>query len=1456
MGSSELQVGDFLASDHGDEAWRLADGRLRAADDGRFVAEGNSTILEYPGLRLELQGSGEFSLVDGRLVDWGHPAELSVEEVTDEALAMLGIDSAEHGLMRFDPISGLWTVVSGGFVRDGIEFRPGRRFDWNTLGIRTDGERTGLREDVALREDRTEKSTSSEVRQVPSPETPADTRPIGGRVVDAMTRQPIENARVLLTYSHRPEGYPPIADESAQIWTRTQRSGEFVVPRFRPEDPRIQLHIQVDHPQFVVTAVVRSSLNDSSERRDSNGDWPYLEISARRALTRDHRFRDYSGEPLASVPVWVERVIPDPYTPSDLLPGERQRARSGEVLYTDDVGTLRLSDGWRRVESLLDSLLIPWSAETAGTPNWLSRARAQLAREDSALEPVIRVFVESPIQQSLLIADRSSLALSDSLVEVEIPDEGRLWMTRTDANGELRLGLNPDKRLPNPRTVRLRTLAPEIANERVSLLLPDPQPTVQLNRSTAPRVRLRLVDSEGDGVFPEQFTTDLDLTPVYRDRDGNIELVGKVPGDRSRIDVAIRDYLPTFASITPTPRARARIDLGEVLVGRGDEIELRWSGVSDRALELVLFDEQLFERHLNQPTGASPRSSTASRSWYYRLESETSGEGRFVIRGLEDGRRYRYSVRGPGVEPQEDEFVFAPTLAEKGIDIVLRLKNERRIRTMGQLSSADVQAWNRSDTFAALPGEPRLREQYRVIERYFLGTPDDPHVAASYPLSPDGRFGSDRVQPRARRTEILILSAGFSPESDREFARLGPQTSVQAVNVDFGTVSLVQTRRRAFLFFNPTLGWVPAPSDVSLLAQVDRNHELVHLREKSGALLARHLLPGAYQLQWTESSGRQGRYSFTVEADEPEQILVVPRPDYAGREVLISVVDPDEQPVTASVQAWPGSLPRGRDSLSPVRRPVSSGRDLGGGVYAVELSGDGSHVIRIESPPFLSASIELPRPENAAAIGPQQPVVLRAAAQLEARVRDVNEALFRGALSIDWEPDAVTSGDAIEYLRRDGATVVAVLERGDLNVTGLAPGARPLTFRAEASNGTVTLPLTLDPGRNRVARIDLEEHRAIRGVVYLPDGRPAENAEVALIALSADAPSFLGRLPLASMPPVEPNYRAQTDAQGFFEIDIVTTEADPSFVLVARKQGWLDAVEDPIDLRSIDRILTLGWGNELWVDAGYERGASKDYRFDLTYEPYQNRGGAQSFGPARLLGSIDALPRGAERLSFPNVAPGRYTLKWTLTEPHPDAQPVARSVEISEGVRDGLDLRLDLAFESATATFLGQRLPVGWLLLTDDPGDPDRTFWARVRDSEVLAPVPGGAGQLFAAVIPERDPIPTVDFSTGQARPIPIRRSVGHGLNIDYVAYDFELQFEPEFFGERPYLMLWPRLEWRFGSWHEVEAEPIPIAGPTLRYSLLSPGFWKYQIRESLTQGWTSARTTELVDDMILRVLR
>ncbi len=165
-----------------------------------------------------------------------------------------------------------------------------------------------------------------------------------GTLYDLGTGATLTGARILATAYHGTNdplnaGYPALFQEVVEVET----GGSFHLPIFDPDDPRLLVHLQIDHPSYLPVTVVL-------ERRDTvAAEWQQREIQLRRGLTSRVQITTADRRPLARVPV---RVVPthDGHALLEretvwvaLRRSERLIAR-GEpsVRYTDDAGYLRL----------------------------------------------------------------------------------------------------------------------------------------------------------------------------------------------------------------------------------------------------------------------------------------------------------------------------------------------------------------------------------------------------------------------------------------------------------------------------------------------------------------------------------------------------------------------------------------------------------------------------------------------------------------------------------------------------------------------------------------------------------------------------------------------------------------------------------------------------------------------------------------------------------------------------------------------------------------------------------------------------------------------------------------------------------------------------------------------------------------------------------------------------------
>ncbi|MCA8960281.1 MAG: hypothetical protein KDC38_07195, partial [Planctomycetes bacterium] len=829
------------------------------SDGGWKVVDGAAEVsgawwIAKDGARLEIEGRTVRSLGDARFTAEGLPEvsdgiiEIAVADDWDSGEAMVEAGTT----LRVTPDSVV--VVVGSVTIEGAE-----RFGARVTLVRT---AAGLRNPVVS--DRT-----------------IDAREWTGQVIDARTGEGLAGVPIRVVFSHSPDGYPPAPFAEHRLDIQSEAGGLFRIPTQHPEDPRLRAHLQVMDPRFAPFVRV-------TEPQGMDGRWPRTTIALRPAHTVPFYFFDIDQTPLTEMAIAVQEYA-DPYLAADRPTGEAAEAEryaveygaasKQVVFYTDDEGVVPLSREWVRRLDLLHPDYVELNEEDP-EPIWKSRMELAFVSLEPYLRPSIRVVKVAPVVSRYVLTDRNGSPLDAMEIEVEVPEEGRWFRLFTDAEGGFGFGV--DERLRDqeptknePIQFQLTSRSPRLWRHTMSLVNPAPEAIYAFDVREATTLRLRCVrrDEEGRvvGIEPEQLAIGLDVTPVFRDPSGEVAYRGSVPDGGEHIWLEIRGYLPLELALPTNIRGDAEVDLGEVEFGRGTSVELRVEGLPREAyprarltVSSAFIDGQVFE---------------------YRLRDD----GSVRVEGLLEGHRYLLVVDGENVPRLIDEMWVRSDVIEGGHTIALREEwtPDRDLFVAGRIAGLDTGSTN----------------DYRVVERFYYGDPRDPVILASYPLAPDGAFGSWRVMPRPAQVEVLVLGRGSG------FAHVSPRVlSHGAGSFQAGPLAITRTRTGVFTFVYEGIGWTRPPADVRLVAEVDRNHEVARLErhEDQIRLLVSHLLPGRYSLQWEEADGERGSHSFEVENSTFELQETVLRVPVGEVPVLFAATDSRGVPVAgAAVAARP-----------------------------------------------------------------------------------------------------------------------------------------------------------------------------------------------------------------------------------------------------------------------------------------------------------------------------------------------------------------------------------------------------------------------------------------------------------------------------------------------------------------------------------------------------------------------
>jgi hypothetical protein len=168
------------------------------------------------------------------------------------------------------------------------------------------------------------------------------------------------------------------------------------------------------------------------------------------------------------------------------------------------------------------------------------------------------------------------------------------------------------------------------------------------------------------------------------------------------------------------------------------------------------------------------------------------------------------------------------------------------------------------------------------------------------------------------------------------------------------------------------------------------------------------------------------------------------------------------------------------------------------------------------------------------------------------------------------------------------------------------------------------------------------------------------------------------------------------------------------------------------------------------------------------------------------------------------------------------------------GTTSSLVLRIAARPVEGEAFLNGAPLALGWIVLVPDPSAPGDAFAGRVRDGRFTVPVPARGDAAWAALVPERDPLPWPRFDRGECLPVAIpewRNVLRKGfLSIRYFAHDFVLEVSPRFLGEHPDAEIeFPHHLGNPGGFRKVLRKE-PLDRSPFRLDLLPPGRFGFKV--------------------------
>ena len=1215
--------------------------------------------------------------------------------------------------------------------------------------------------------------------------TPARGPAPWGTVVNAADLLPVPGARVRAVFSYSDDGYPPIDEEGSEATVTTGPNGTYHLPAFRAGDLRVRLHLEVDAPGF------ETALRVVQEGRQSDGRWPYSTIRMRRAITSPVRILAPDGSPAAGLAV-SSATIRDSFLGEDVWEdGQSTRRDRLRIRYTDADGRLRLG-----LNEFFDIHHPSWylvTGENQRTP--FECGPSDFAPPEGELR---EFFTAAARMDRVRLQDHDSRPLADVGVEIVL-DGQPLVRVRTDEAGFFEVAAKP--RCPaappvselNPRRGTLRTLESDLWRVELPLAIPTAQQRriIDARRSASIVLRARVVDDRESRPGPaDGIALDRDLTVVLAQEDGLAVFAGTLPRPGDLLECFLPGYSPVPIIMPSFVDGSKEVDLGQVEFRATAPVPVHLSAsaaILERAV-FLLVDTRYPSRPLRVPF---------------------AGRSTIEVPGVRVGRSYRWAVEGSQIAPLDGEFDARPETFD-GLHLQAMASDERRYRVRGSL--AGIESLTEDE-----------RAAYRVVERYFLVGEDEPLTFASYPLAPDGSFGSVRLLPPVEEAEVVVVGARGRIATARAAIDFD---AVPALH-DFGELPIRVPRRAQVRFELVGFGMIgTVPDDLVVWSDTDAYHEVarVFLDDGGLAVTIENLFAGRYVLRWGDTGRRRTQLgqSFTFDVRPLDEALEFVAPRVLGREevIRIELADLEGVPIDGATLSLADET-----ALEPEV-----------GVYELLIDTHEENRIAIVADEFLPVDLVLPPRQI-----PAEPIRLRRAVPAVAEVRGPDAARFEGNLRVTWIEEVVGARSPRAAAPRiEPHPVEFVVQRGGLESNRFPEGELGLVIEHIASPLRTEFDATLRPRRrNELGRIDLAETRTLRGVVLLPDGSAAAEAEVRLVD-----PDQAQVFPQRPFDPRNVAFSAQTDRTGQFEIDGLPIDFADRWALVAHLDGWNDAIVDPLPRRIADFELFLQYETRLFVRCGYRDGRNRpEFEFRLRYsadgENYLDLGPIAPNRAARRSGA-------PELLEYSGVTPGIYRLEWNLLATGETLDAV--EVQASAFVLEELSLVVEESFIAGTAILNGETLRDGWITVATDPADPSTRRRGRVQRGRFELPVPSGTEEIFVALVPAA--AGGLDLRQEWGEAVPYRRyDIGlapRNLEVEYEAYDLEIRFDRDLVDREDDLRIeFPHYEWVDGRW-ESEPREEPVRGERFRLRVMSPGNFPFRV---IGRNWTRSRVVVIEDE-------
>jgi len=1356
------------------EGWTYRDGEVEKTEDGAYETLTGFSI-EQLAIEVTFAPQSRFRFEEGTPILQGGSMEVAAERETTFGPFQLPGGSGLH----FNETE--IVVGAGGVLIDGTFIPANTRFP--------------------------RKNAPAKVEQ-PNPITD------GGRVFDASTGEPLGAARVFFTLSDHPDGDTSIAGlPPALSETTTDNQGRFSVPEIQDAQARRWLRVEAHAPGFVPAIEV------TEEPITLSGEWPFFQLGLRRAWLTEYAFYLPEEIPIPATAVRITRLA-DSYIPEDGVSPLRRgdveilpsRTLNGRVLAIRDRDRIELTD----------PTLVPYPAWLP-RPNWAGTDSETGVGTTGQPEPIYSLCLYAETQATHQLVDANGLPLAKRLIELTIPDDQRTFRMHTDEEGFFTFGVGehaPEEPqlTEEPKTVFLKVLDPTYFEQEFEFFIPGHPSRLHLGDAT-PRIIFSLVELDEDQnpipIAAEQVQTSRDWILLERYRDGLVVYAGEIPDGGERVALAVRDFAPTELTIPERLDRTRDLDLGTVVLTRRASVPVLFPGLLTSDLEgavLEISSDEFFTTRFRYPLEQRPR---------------------IQIAGIDPLRFYRYRVTGPWIHEASGEFRLSDDVKQIISDSDAdRSQSEPPPVLAIPLFNTEVDRFVTSGVLTAIP--PHETDRYRVIERYYRDDDLDPVIMQSYPLAPDGTFGSERYLGDVQRYEVVVTSrSGFS-------AHALPRGADEEGWVQFGTLSPVLPRIGRVRFRVEGAGFTIPPTHW-LEGYQDRNHEIVEVAEKFPTgnipfVELRSLIPGEYGLHWESISTEDGVLAVPVREDTFELDLLATLPPAPITPVIFNVITEDGLPVTdaaVAVRILPDveapRSPSGTGSSQRIDPAPREAKLISPGVFLIDLFRDQAHEITVvpASPALAETQLTIPPETEMTA-----PLQLPATAALTAVLLDPSERKLDGLATVrsvavaageEWPPGTmVRVGPEIEFL----------VNRGEFRIEGLPQGTHTLEFSHTNSKSSVQVELTLLAGENEREPIRLRTERVFTGIVREERELGIAGAEVALVT-----PGYAHSYPGRELDPSQIRRRVISGAGGVFEIDLEGIDQSAVWSLRAMKSGFTSAVLAAVDFDGPPADLALREGNRLTIRA---------HRSGDGVDPLQDRFRLRYFPDDGQLRSID-LGEIAMRgnTSYPDVRPGFYQLEWGSQDRPSFVTLPSKTVLLAPGTERSLELSLEANFREAQVLWNGRPLPRGWVLITDDPADPMRLRSAPVRNGRAMLPLPHTRSSLCVSILPQMPPEHPIDWAIGSARPEPISAPLlrQDPISIIGVGYDLTFHFNEEALASGPLIVEFPRATWTGFEWRDDGVVDLTVTDSTLVIPALEPGIYAYKVRG---RNWSIHQSVEI----------